>query len=269
MIEDDSLVTQYYDDTAREYDASYDTPYWRLYHAITWANIRRFLPPSKDAKVLDAGGGTGYWAIRLAQQDYSVVLTDLSGNMLRVANEKIEAAKLQDKIDTRRVDIRDMACFAPDQFDVVLAEGDPVSYCLQPERAVRELARVVKPNCHVIVSVDNKYTAMLSLLRHQAFTEVATLYDTGLLHGNFPVQAFTPEELRQLFESCGLTVVRLIGKPVLTQLVSRFLPREQRNAMIKENFQAFLDLELRFCETQSLVGVGGHLEIVGLKPKPQ
>jgi SAM-dependent methyltransferase len=188
--------------------------------------------------------------------------------MLRVATEKIEAAGLQDRIDVQHVDIRDMACFAANQFDLVLAEGDPISYCLQPERAVREIARVVKPNRHVIVSVDNKYSAMIYLIRDQAFTEVAVFYETGIVHGTFPFQTFTPDELRQLVEASGLTVVRLIGKPVLIQLVARLLPREQRDAMIEEQFQALLDLELQFCDAPSLVGAGGHLEIVGVKQRP-
>ena len=65
-------VKDYYDRTALEYDNEYDVPYWKLYHEIIWENIKLFLPKNKDAIILDAGGGTGYWAIRLAQYGYKV-----------------------------------------------------------------------------------------------------------------------------------------------------------------------------------------------------
>ncbi|RLD14536.1 MAG: hypothetical protein DRI28_03265 [Caldiserica bacterium] len=71
-------VEEFYDKIAEEYDRIYQTPYWRLYHEITWHNIKQFLPRRENAIILDAGGGTGYWAIKLAKLGYKVILTDIS-----------------------------------------------------------------------------------------------------------------------------------------------------------------------------------------------
>jgi len=258
-------VKEFYEKTAEVYDKEYDEPYWKLYHEITWANIRRFLPRRENATILDAGGGTGYWAIRLAKRGFNVVSTDIAGNMLKVATRKIEEEKLQDKIETRIVDIRDMSCFKSDCFDMALAEGDPVSYCLHPEKAVRELARVVKDGSYVIVSVDSKYTIVSRLIREESFDELSLLLRTGRLKGDFMLQAFTPEEMRALFEACGLNVVRMIGKPVLSQSI----PKENRDKVIGKEFRKLLKLELKFCDAPSLVGTGGHLEVVGVKRERQ
>ena len=56
----------------------FQTPYWELYSEVIWQNIKKFLPKKKGAKILDAGGGTGYWAIRLAKLGHKVVLTDIA-----------------------------------------------------------------------------------------------------------------------------------------------------------------------------------------------
>jgi ubiquinone/menaquinone biosynthesis C-methylase UbiE len=264
------LVKKYYDRTARVYDKEYETPHGKLYAEITWENIRQFLPKSKKALILDAGGGTGYWAIRLAKHGYDVVLTDISENMLRVARQKIRKEKLKGNVETRNVDIRDMSCFASGSFDMAIAEGDPVSYCLNAERAIRELARVVKENSYVIVSVDCKYTIIHRVLipqliranfSEQVSSRLLQFLRTGIFRRDFESQAFTPGELKVLFENCRLEVVRMIGKPILTELI----PMDKRDETIKNNFRRILKLELRLCDAPSLVGIGGHLEIVGIK----
>ena len=258
-------VKEFYEETAGDYDKQYDTPYWKLYHEITWENMKQFLPERKNAIILDAGGGTGYWAIRLAKRGYRVILKDISEKMLEVAEEKIEREELQDLIETKIVDVRDMACFSSNHFDMALAEGDPVSYCLDAERAVLELARVAKANAHVVVSVDSKYSMFLRLfprlIQENSFSKLTEFLRTGIFEGDFKLQAFTPEGLKNLFETCGLKVIRIIGKPVVTQLI----PREKADEIIQKNFRKILNLELRFCDTPSLVGIGGHLEIVGIK----
>ena len=266
MKRDVEPVKEFYEKTAKEYDKGYETPYWNLYHEITWENIKQFLPRRKDGLILDAGGGTGYWAIRLAKHGYRIVLTDISESMLKVAKKKIKTEKLQCKIETEAADIRDLSSFKSNHFDMALAEGDPVSYCLNPEKAIWELARVVKPKAPVVISVGSKYSMMSRLITEGSFDQLSRFIGTGILksrEGEFEFQAFTPEELETLFKKCGLELIRIIGKPILAQL----LPRERRDELIAKNFERLLDLELRFCGIPSLVGVGGHLEAVGLKQK--
>jgi len=256
-------VKQFYEKTAKTYDKEYDAPYWRLYHEITWENIRKFLPITKDATILDSGGGTGYWAIRLAKHGFNVVLTDISRNMLKVAREKIDKEELQNKIETKIVDIRYMSCFPSNHFDMVLAEGDPVSYCLRPKKAISELARVARHGSHVIVSGDSKYSMISRLIRQEPLDELSSFLRTSIIKGDFRYQAFTPEGLKVLFEECGLKVVRIIGKPILLQSV----PAESRDKLIERKFKKLLKLELEFCDVPSIVGMGGHLEVVGIKQR--
>lgn len=188
-----------------------------------------------------------------------MVLTDISENMLKVAKEKIKKENLQDKIETKIVDIREMNCFPSNHFDIALAEGDPVSYCLDPKKAVSELKRVVKTNTHVIASVDSKYSMLSGMIRRNDFNKIPMFLETCIFEMPFKAKAFTPNELKTLFEICGLKVIRIIGKTVLTRI-----PREQQDIIIT-NFDKILELELKYCDNPSLVGVGGHLEIVGMK----
>ena len=95
-------------------------PQWRLYHEITWDNIKKFLSKKKNILILDAGGGTGYWAIKLVKLGYKVILTDISEEMSKVAEKKIKKEKLESKTAVKKFDIRDMSCFPSNYFDMSL-----------------------------------------------------------------------------------------------------------------------------------------------------
>lgn len=254
-------VKNLYNKTAQDYDQQYETPYWKLYNAITWHNLRKFLPKNKKSIILDAGGGTGYWTIKLAKLGYNVILTDVAKDMLEVARKKIKKAKLEDKITIKKTDIRNMSCFPANRFDMAISEGDPVSYCLNAKKAIKELSRVVKRNKPVVVSVDSKYSIMLNLLNRGSLDKLSSFLKTGIAKREFIFQAFTPEELTKFFRNAGLRVVRIIGKSIF----SRLLDKKNRNNVIKNNFDEMLKLELKFCDKENIIGFGGHLEIVGIK----
>jgi hypothetical protein len=75
----------------------------------------------------------------------------------------------------------------------------------------------------------------------------------------YVVHAFTPEELRELFESNGLSVERIIGKPVLAH-------RRTFSKLEGPESQDWLyQLELKYSADPAYYPWGGHLEIVGRK----
>lgn len=257
-------VERYYDEKAPFYDGEYKTPFFRLYNEITWENIKRFLP--EKGVILDAGGGTGAWAIRLAELGYDVVLTDVSRGMLRQARLKLEERTI-DTVTLQRVDICDMACFQDNTFDMVIAQGDPLSYCSNPEKAAKELYRVVKPGCHCIASVDSLHYFVLKLIKMERWDVLDTLLETGeaTFQTGFTIRYFTPESLHALFANAGFEVVRILGKPVFLSVI----PREIAHNLLrdKKTFKKILELELQYCDDKILTGFAGHLEIVGKKEK--
>lgn len=62
-----------------------------LYNRITWDNITRFLPEDRGGVILDAGGGTGFWAVQVAELGYRVVLVSMSAGMLDRARKNVDS----------------------------------------------------------------------------------------------------------------------------------------------------------------------------------
>lgn len=244
-------VAAYHDKWAEHYDTDIAT--MSLYNRVTLDNIKRFVPSEPEARILDAGGGTGFWSVELAKMGYHIMLTDISDGMRAKAGEKVSSLGLEDLIEVRNANILDMPEFAGGSFAMVLCEGDPLSYCGDHERAMSEMTRVLMPGGTMIVSVDNRCQALHWLKDADADVVERFLQSGDVLippdrpeNERYLCHAFTPTELRELFERHGLTVERMIGKTVLRR-------------------EELYVLELRYCDHPDFIQLGGHLEIAGRK----
>ena len=258
-----STSTEFHDAYAKEYDATYDAPYWRIYQEITWNYIKPCLPKSKSKSlILDAGGGTGLWSIRIAKLGYNVVLADVSKGMLEEARRKIEMEGLRKKITIIEADITNLEAFKNDTFDLSLAEGDPVSYCSNPKRAISELARVTVRGGFVTVSVDNKLRWAFRMIRSHDFRKAEKILRSGVaeMQGtdhSYPAHMFTIEELQAIFRKNRLNPVKSVGKPVWA-MGEAYLEDP-------ETYERILQFELRFASLPSVAGAGGHIAVIGQK----
>lgn len=70
--------TKFHNEIAQKYEKEYQTPYWNLYHEVSWKHIKKYLPKDKKYPILDAGGGTGYWSRKLAELGFNVVCSDVA-----------------------------------------------------------------------------------------------------------------------------------------------------------------------------------------------
>ena len=104
------------------YDAYGETEWDRLVTGIdgrpeferTKAQLNESLPASEH--VLDAGGGSGRYAIWLAEQGYDVTLVDLSRKQLEIAKRKVTEHGVENAVDLSRQTIVHLG-FDADCFD--------------------------------------------------------------------------------------------------------------------------------------------------------
>ena len=262
--EQSKKVIAYYQKEAANYDKQYEAPFFKeIYDKLTWRYIEPYLPHA--GVVLDAGGGTGKWCIPVAKKGLSVVVCDISQDMLNVASLKVKENGLDGKVSFRQGDICSLP-FGDNSFDFVLAEGDPISYCGNPDLAVRELGRVLRPNCYLSAGVDSLYPTLRRTLEQPEvdLNQFHKVYKEKRLFAKnwgFHCWLFTPEDLKQLFTKHGFKVVKIVGKPIM------FRSRPETEAVFKDpaKVQQMLEIEFKFCEEASIVGYGGHLHIVAQK----
>jgi len=204
---------------------------------------------------LDAGGGTGKWAIPISKLAYRVTLTDISEKMLEVAKQKLAKENLLDGVQILVADVTKMDAFNNDTFDFVLCEGDPLSYCSNPYQGIRELVRVAKKGSSIVASVDNLYSRLIRHIRQGQVDQAIEAHKGQWVTHEFPMYFFKPVELMRRFEEAGCTVVKMVGKNIFSQELGDLLT-------IPETLEKVLSLELECCGDQTLAGAAGHVAVV-------
>ncbi|MFX1425582.1 MAG: class I SAM-dependent methyltransferase [Promethearchaeota archaeon] len=232
---------------------------------ITWHFMLKYLPKNKDINILDAGSGDGYWAQKLIEQGYKhITLLDISEKMLDEA--KIRLSKLKVEFETQYIkgNIIDMKELESDKFDYVFSQYDAVSYCLKPELALKELARVVKEHGYISVTLDTKFRRVPEYIESNYLEEAKILLKSNISNElGFPQYNLEWEELVECFEAANLEVIEVVGAPVfMHQIKPEILQKlvedpQTRNELLK--------LELEHCTNRSLVNFAGHLQIIGNK----
>ncbi len=98
---------------------------------------------------MDAGGGTGRWAIPLAKIGYKVILCDISKGMLDIAKQKVKTKKLEHLVEFEIGDSENLR-FENNTFDAItVAFG--VRNFENLQAGLQEMYRVLKPKGTLII----------------------------------------------------------------------------------------------------------------------
>jgi len=109
------------------------------------------LPPG--APILEIGCGSGLTSVQLAREGYTIQAVDSVEAMIKRTREHAEQASVGDRIITSIRDVYDLG-YPDNTFDLVLKIGvAPWLYSL--DKAVREVARVLRPGGYLITTADN------------------------------------------------------------------------------------------------------------------
>lgn len=246
-------VEAYYDEKSASYDKQFEALYFRVYDAITWKYLEPYVPKNPTALVLDAGGGTGRWAVRMARMGCNIVLMDISEGMLKATARRIEEENLQQQITVKKGNIAETG-YADETFDMVLCEH--ALFLLQdPTDVIREFNRILKKKSRLITSVHNRYVQSLCSLERPSPEDMNDAlkillrekYGSMTKNGKVRINTWTPDEFRSMLETNGFQVERIVGKGVTMPLrISKdlFMKKEYP----EELFKRILEYEFALCE---------------------
>lgn len=258
-----SETKKYYNEKAPTYDAESGFFYFRVYDKVTWRYTEPYVPKDAHARVLDAAGGTGKWAIPIAKCGPKVVLVDASDGMLEVARKKVIQQNLQDRVAIRTGDIRKLD-FPDETFDMVFCDH-ALCFIREQRATINELVRVLKTNHPLIISTPNRYVLSLSLIQDLDYAFKVLSDETQFLMGEqLKLYPLSPDEFRLSLEDNKVQLEKIIGKVVTMPLAipaEKFYTKDYKPDFLEK----VLKIECAMCEKPDVLALAGHLQAIGYK----
>ena len=239
----------------------------KLYDKSWWSYIEPHLSKIKNGRILEAGCGTGRWAERLAPMGFEMVLSDLSPKMLHYAQDYAEQHGFADKLSFEELDICDMHSLLNNSFDMVLSTGEPLTMCANPEKAISELCRVVRPGGYLICDAGNRYRKVFDLSHRKEFDQILKVLETGnyVPENGLTQHLLGPEELVEILKANKMEVHNLAG---ITPMFSFPPDSELKDALEHESiFRDMLEISETYAERPGIVNLSSRLLAVARKPK--
>ena len=258
---------RYHDRVARQYDSIYDDPYWHFHDELTWRMIKPFLPSNATAHCADLGCGTGKWGLKLLKSGFPTTFVDHAASMIEQTRAKVgEMGGRAHKATLIAADIVEMPEVPSETFELVVAMGDPLSICSDPQRAAREIHRIAKAGGVVIATADNKLAALDHFVERGNLDELERFVQSSRTHWltadereQFELKTFTPGSLRRLFELAGFEVVSIVGKTLVPVRKNKILFSQP------DAEERLLRMEQELSKDPASAAMAGHLQITARK----
>ena len=231
--------------------------------AVVWDAVHALLEGTGEQQVLDIGGGTGGFAVRVAALGNRITVIDPSPDALAALARRADEEGVADRVTGLQGDLdtlRELA--AEGSADLVLCHG-VLGLVDDPTAALRAIASVLQPDGALSLVVSQRHAAVLARAMAGHFTQAMRLLEGDLLptgESRASEHRFTIEELTALLEEAGFTIRSSHGIRVFTDLVPSSLLDLEPGAAA-----ALLELERAVSERPEYLTLASQLHLVATR----
>jgi 2-polyprenyl-3-methyl-5-hydroxy-6-metoxy-1,4-benzoquinol methylase len=235
-----------------------------VWDALQEALARQAAAVGRDSlDVLDVGGGTGGFAVPLAEAGHRTTVVDPSPDALAALERRAAEAGVSERVRAVQGDAGGLLGVVPaDAADVVVCHG-VLEHVEDPEEAVRHLVRTLRPVGTLSLLAANRTAVVLARALAGHFGEARHALDdpVGRWGTGDPVpRRFAPDELTGLVGAAGLRVEQLHGVRVLVDLVPGALVDLEPGAA-----EALLALEAAASSHPALAAIATQLHVLAVR----
>jgi 2-polyprenyl-3-methyl-5-hydroxy-6-metoxy-1,4-benzoquinol methylase len=171
---------------------------------VVWDGLRRVLGDQAgagQARIVDIGGGTGGFAVPLAELGHRVQVIDPSPDALASLDRRAREQGVADRITGQQGDLSDLPDLV-EEADLVLCHG-VLEMVEDPAAALGAIAGVLPPGGHLSLLVAQRHAAVVARAMAGHFQAARELLD-GDPAGGRGGRRFTHEEVVDLLGGAGL-----------------------------------------------------------------
>jgi SAM-dependent methyltransferase len=229
--------------------------------AVVWAALRAEIDRGESLVVLDVGGGTGGFAVPLAEAGHRVTVVDASPDALAALTRRADEAGVAGRISAVQGDGDRLAeLVAPESVDLILCHS-LLEVVDDPRTVVDALAAALRPGGAASVLVANRAAAVLSRAMNGHLDAAAAVLsdpDGRAGPGDKLRRRFDAESAAALLRAAGLVVEGIHGVRVLADL----LP----GAVADADPEALLAFELAAADRPPYRDIATQLHLYARRP---
>jgi SAM-dependent methyltransferase len=174
-------------------------------------------------KWLDAGCGSGYFSRMIVPRGVTVVGVDAAPAMIAASRVKAVKEGVADRIVFQQISGLYTLPFESGRFHGCLCLS-VLEYLDNPQAALREICRVLRPDGRLILSVPNRHSLLRRVQATFSRTSQATRFKRNVDYLAFSRFAVGRVEMEQLLEAAGFSVAQIWEfDPVIPHAMSRYL----------------------------------------------
>lgn len=236
----------------------YGTPKGEIRAAVLWRDLSSALAPFGDKKlrILDAGGGFGFFSQKLARLGHEVVLCDISQEMLIQAQAHIDASTEPLNIELIHAPIQALSVEQNGVFDLILCHA-VVEWLTDAQRTMEGLLTMLKPNGLFSLMFYNKEAMRFHALVSGNFDYVAADLKVKKKVRLTPTHPLYIQEVKQWFTDWEMTLISQSG----VRVIHDYLKKSQAADF---DYQQLLQMELEYSQREPYISLGRYVHFLGI-----
>ncbi len=213
----------------------------------------------KKLRVLDAGGGEGQTAIKMAEHGHQVILCDLSAQMIGRAKQAAEAKGVSDNMQFIHCAAQDVASHLETPVDLILFHA-VLEWVADPRSVLQTLWSVLRPGGVLSLMFYNAHGLLMHNMVAGNFDYVQAGMPKKKKRTLSPDYPRDPAQVYLWLEEAGWQIMGKTGVRVFHDYLRE--KHQQRDC-----YEALLELETRYCRQEPYITLGRYIHVTARKPQ--
>ena len=235
--------------------------------AVVWEVLSAVLAErtqltGRPLEVLDAGGGSGGFAVPLAEAGHSVTVVEPSPDALAALGRRAAEKGVAARVTGVQGDLADLPSLAASSADLLLCHS-VLEVVEDPAAALVDVAGALRPGGRLSLLVANRDAAVVAraVAGHpdeaaRVLTDPAGRWGAG----DGTARRFTPAQVVALVEQAGLVVEQVHGVRVVSDLVPRSVAEAEPGGA------ALLALERALADRPPFRDLATQIHVLAMRP---
>lgn len=217
--------------------------------------IKPFAQSDKTVRILDAGGGQGQFSLRLAAAGHSVVICDISAEMLALAEEQVTSQGLQDKVTLVHCALQDLPSHLQNaRFDLVICHA-VMEWMQDPQELLPCLVNYLMPEAYLSLTFYNLNSLIYKNLLRTNFKKIIEQDYAGQRGSLTPINPLDPNIVLQWIKDLPVQLLGHSGIRVFHDYIFNEYHRER-------DPESLVQLELQFSLIEPYRSLGRYVHLL-------